>query len=115
MDRGALYTIEHVLSWDISPSVVLPAIVTSVVATVASWSCVMKKHKNKYVLCLVTVCRCFDRPTLLTFLRSSSSYDTFDEVSCHHQFEFDLVGPVLGPKNLGSRTEKASKRKKDFP
>lgn len=33
---GALYTIEHVLSWDISPAAVLPAIATSVIATVAA-------------------------------------------------------------------------------
>ncbi|CAK9082391.1 Guanine nucleotide-binding protein-like 1 (GTP-binding protein MMR1) [Durusdinium trenchii] len=31
---SALYTIEHVLNWDISPSAVLPAIVTSLIATV---------------------------------------------------------------------------------
>eukprot|EP00928_Gymnodinium_smaydae_P034850 TRINITY_DN24610_c0_g1_i1.p1 TRINITY_DN24610_c0_g1~~TRINITY_DN24610_c0_g1_i1.p1 ORF type:complete len:616 (-),score=65.75 TRINITY_DN24610_c0_g1_i1:66-1913(-) len=33
---GVLYTIEHVLNWDTSPSAVLPAIVTSGVATVVA-------------------------------------------------------------------------------
>ncbi|CAK9016087.1 unnamed protein product [Durusdinium trenchii] len=37
---GALYTIEHVLNWDISPSAVLPAIVTSLIATVVTSSTV---------------------------------------------------------------------------
>ena len=34
---GALYTIEHVLNWDISLAAVVPAITTSVVATLAAW------------------------------------------------------------------------------
>jgi len=37
---GAFYTIEHVLNWDVSPRAVLPAILTSVIATIVTSSTV---------------------------------------------------------------------------